>query len=589
MANQDIPTLGAVVDNNGVVFSVWTPFASAVAVTGSFNEWSETPLEKGDHDIWSGRVENAKPGQEYKFVIVNGDQRLQKNDPRTLQLTSSGDNSLIIDPNFDWEGDSFSLPPANQRVVYEMHVGTFNRKDPATPGDFETAADKLDYLADLGINVIELMPITSTTADRWWGYDPDYLYAVEAAYGGRWAFMEFVKQAHRRGIGVILDVVYNHMSPYPGVDLWQFDGWNKDGLGGIYFYNDWRGDTQWGARLDYGRPEVRDYIADSAMMWLSDCHVDGLRLDAVFQIRNAYGHNDDPDNDLPDGWKLLQEINRRAKEIKPESMIVAEDLSVNEWITKPTDDSGAGFDAQWETSLPGTLRAAMLPVDDNDRRLEPLKAAIEKRYNGQPFQRIVYSESHDADANGHARTNEEISPGDADSLPARRRSTLATGLALTMPGIPMIFQGQEFMEDGWFSHWKGLDWNKIKQHPGIVQLYKDLIRLRKNVDGHTGGLCGGSVEILHLNEDNKVLAYRRFDEDNKQGSEVVVVANLHHDPRRNYEINFPGSGQWKVRFNSDWEGYSEDFTNIETPDVEAGDGKGAINIGPYSMIILSRD
>lgn len=583
--DKSIPILGAHVEENGVVFSVWAPFASSVAVTGSFNEWGEQVLEKLEGGIWSGRIENAEPGQEYKFVITNGDKKVQKNDPRALQLTTSGDNSLIVDPDFDWQGDAYELPDVNKRVVYELHIGTFNRHDPATPGTFETATEKLDYLSDLGINVIELMPVTSTTADRWWGYDPDYLFAVEAAYGGRWAFMEFVKQAHKRGIGVVLDVVYNHMSPYPGMDLWQFDGWSQDGKGGIYFYNDWRGDTPWGPRLDYGRGEVRDYIVDNAMMWLRDCHVDGLRLDAVFQIRNALGRNDDPGSDLPDGWKLVQEINKQAKKVKSSSMIVAEDMDLNEWITKSIDEKGAGFDAQWGTSIPSTLRGAIIPVDDKDRRLEPLKQAIEKKYNGKAFQRVIYSESHDADANGHARTNEEIAPGDSGNLPARRRSTLAAGIVLTMPGIPMLFQGQEFMEDGWFNHWKGLDWDKIKEFPGVVQLYKDLIKLRKNVDGKTGGLTGDSVEILHLHEGDKVIAYRRFGSDD----DVVVAANLSHEQKLNYSVKFPVDGEWKVRFNSDWNGYSHDFTNTETPDVKVEQKIGTVNLGPYSLVILSRD
>lgn len=492
---------------------------------------------------------------------------------------------MIIGTDFDWEGDNYELPEINKRIVYELHIGTFNRHDPATPGTFETALEKLDYLEDLGINVIELMPVTSTTADRWWGYDPDYLFAVEAAYGGRWAFMEFVREAHKRGIGVILDVVYNHMSPYPGMDLWQFDGWSQDGKGGIYFYNDWRGDTPWGPRLDYGRKEVRQYLVDNAMMWLRDCHVDGLRLDAVFQIRNAYGRNNDPGSDLPDGWKLVQEINEQAKQVKSSSMIVAEDMAINEWVTKPINDKGAGFDAQWETSLPSTLRSAIIPVEDRDRRLEPLKEAIEKKYNGKAFQRIIYSESHDADANGHARTNEEIAPGDSGNLPARRRSTLAAGFVMTMPGVPMLFQGQEFMEDGWFNHWKGLDWGKTKEFPGIVQLYKDLIKLRKNVDDKTGGLTGESVEILHIHEDDKVIGYRRFG----QNDDVVIFANLSHEQKLNYMVKFPSDGDWKVRLNSDWNGYSPDFTNTETPDVKVEQNKGPVNIGPYSLIILSKD
>ncbi|HUC20109.1 MAG TPA: alpha-amylase family glycosyl hydrolase, partial [Candidatus Polarisedimenticolaceae bacterium] len=466
--------------------------------------------------------------------------------------------------------------------------GTFHRTDAATPGTFKTASQKLDYLADLGINVIELMPVSNTTIDRWWGYDPDHLYAIDAAYGGRHAFLEFVKDAHRRGIAVIVDVVYNHLSPYPGMDLWQFDGWSEDGKGGIYFYNDWRGDTPWGPRLDYGRPEVRQYITDNVRMWLQDCHVDGLRVDAVFAIRNAVGHNNDPATDLPDGWRVMQEFNSAARSIKPEATMIAEDISANEWITKPVDQGGAGFSAQWETAFPSILRGALGPDHDSDRHLQPIQDAMSKGYNGDIFQRIIYSESHDAAANGHQRLNEEIAPGAADNLFARRRSALAAALVLTAPGRPMFFQGQEFMESGWFNHWQALDWSKTETFHGILQLYKDLIALRRNHDQLTAGLMGRGFDTQHFDEQTKVLAYHRWDQGG-QGDDVMIVLNFSNDQRDNYGIPFPQPGTWKVRLNSDWQGYSPDFGNTHTPDVEVEKNTGAVNLGPYAIVILSQD
>ena len=135
------------------------------------------------------------------------------------------------------------------------------------------------------------------------------IYAVETLYGGRYQLLEFVKAAHEKGIGVILDVVYNHFGPDKNLDLWQFDGWNQDGKGGIYFYNDWRAKTPWAeTRPDYGRPEVQQYILDNVRLWMHDCRLDGLRIDSTIFIRNAKGHaNDDPDNDLTDGWRVAPE------------------------------------------------------------------------------------------------------------------------------------------------------------------------------------------------------------------------------------------------------------------------------------------
>ncbi|HEX7259441.1 MAG TPA: alpha-amylase family glycosyl hydrolase [Candidatus Saccharimonadia bacterium] len=584
------PEVGATVHKDGVTFRVWAPFASSVAVTGSFNDWSPNadPLTSENDGYWATTVGHAQIGQEYNFIIRNGDRELQRNDPRALQLTASGDASLIIDPNFDWEDDNFTIAPVNEQIVYELHIGTFHRTDPATPGTFETAAAKLDYLADLGINVIELMPVSNTTIDRWWGYDPDHLYAIDAAYGGRQAFLEFVKAAHKRGIGVVIDVVYNHLSPYPGMDLWQFDGWSENDKGGIYFYNDWRGDTPWGPRLDYGRPEVRQYITDNVRMWLRDCHVDGLRVDAVIAIRNGVGRNEDPSTDLPDGWRVLQELNTTAFEVKSEAMMIGEDIASNAWVTKPVGEGGAGFMAQWETSFPSILRNALNPDHDSDRHLQPIQDVLSKNYNGDIFQRVIYSESHDAAANGHQRLNEEISPGAADNLFARRRSALAAALVLTAPGIPMFFQGQEFMETGWFNHWKSLDWEKTEKFQGILQLYKDLIALRRNHDQRTSGLMGRGFDTQHFDEQSKVLAFHRWDQGGPR-DDVIIAINFSNQQQDNYEIKFPQKGLWKVRFNSDWQGYSADFGNTTTPDIAVENASGAVNLGPYSVIILSQD
>jgi 1,4-alpha-glucan branching enzyme len=162
-----------------------------------------------------------------------------------------------------------------------------------------------------------------------WGYNPAHIFAVESSYGGPQGFKEFVKAAHKIGLGVILDVVYNHFRPCD-LNLWQFDGWNENGLGGIYFYNDWRCETPWGnTRPDYGRGEVRKFIRDNAMMWLEEYHVDGLRMDMTLYIRSVH-----PGADLPDGWSLAQWLNSEVNRHFPGRITIAEDLQHNEWLTK---------------------------------------------------------------------------------------------------------------------------------------------------------------------------------------------------------------------------------------------------------------
>ena len=273
--------MGAIPHTSGVAFRVWAPNADAVYVIGSFNDWSPDshPMIKEDGGCWYVDIAVAAIGDEYRYRIVNGDKQLSRLDPCARQVVNSIGNAVVHDPQFDWSGDDFHLPPINELVIYEMHLGTFHDTKEGGTNSFEETLQKLDYLKQLGVNVIEVMPLAEFGGFTSWGYNPSCIFAVETNYGGPVAFKRFVKAVHEAGIGVILDVVYNHFGP-SDLDLWQFDGWSENGLGGIYFYNDWHSETPWGAtRPDYGRGEVRQFIHDNAMMWLEEYHVDGLRLD----------------------------------------------------------------------------------------------------------------------------------------------------------------------------------------------------------------------------------------------------------------------------------------------------------------------
>jgi 1,4-alpha-glucan branching enzyme len=153
--------MGAVFHGDGVVFRVWAPFANKVSVTGSFNNWTATEMNREDNGYWAVDVKGAMAGQEYRYLIDSVNGQLFKNDPRALQVNTSAGNSIIVDPDFDWEDDSFEAPSFNEQIIYELHVGTFNRADPASIGMFQNVVQKLDHLKELGINMIEVMPITS--------------------------------------------------------------------------------------------------------------------------------------------------------------------------------------------------------------------------------------------------------------------------------------------------------------------------------------------------------------------------------------------------------------------------------------------
>lgn len=590
MSGKNKKDVGAIVHRSGVSFRVWAPFAKSVAVTGSFNNWSESPLQSEDDGYWAADIKEAAAGQEYKYVITTDTSKLVKNDPRALQLTTIAGNSIIVDTSFNWGEDQFQpLPPA-QHIMYELHVGTFNRSDPATTGTFAQAMEKLDFLADLGITAIELMPIGGMSMEReWWGYTPEYIYAVEVLYGGRHQLMEFVKAAHQRNIAVVLDVVYNHFGPGTGLDLWQFDGWSENGKGGIYFYNDWRSKTPWAdTRPDYGRAEVRQFILDNVRMWLHDCHLDGLRVDSTIFIRNAEGHNDDPATDIPDGWRLLQQINTLGRKIKPSALMIGEDMGANAYITKPTSDGGAGFVSQWGVSFPHAIRSVVDAINDADRNINLVLEELGRVFNGDAFQRVIYSDSHDSAANGSARLSEEITPGNPDSIYARQRSLLAATIVMTAPGIPMLLQGQEFMQGGSFNDWQELDWEKADHFGGIILAYKHLIALRKNAYGLSGGLLGQNFQITQVDHDNKVIGYHRWDKGGPR-DDVVIVINFGSTHFADYALKFPRKGKWRARFNSSWKGYSPDFKGVDVPEVTVEAEEATFTLPPSCALIFSQD
>jgi 1,4-alpha-glucan branching enzyme len=193
--------VGGILHGSYATFRVWAPFAQKVEVTGAFNNWGREPMEGEGDGYWAATVKNAEAGQEYKYVINTGSSELFKNDPRSLAVTTSEGNSVLVDTAFEWEDDNFQTPSFNKQVLYEIHVGTFSRPDTSTVGTFKDVQAKLDYLAGLGVNMIQLMPICSMPMDRGWGYASDYLYAIESLYGGRRQFLELIKAAHNSMAG----------------------------------------------------------------------------------------------------------------------------------------------------------------------------------------------------------------------------------------------------------------------------------------------------------------------------------------------------------------------------------------------------
>jgi 1,4-alpha-glucan branching enzyme len=596
------PGMGAVHRATGTTFRVWAPHATAVAVVGSFNGWDAArhPLARDDGgaaETWSADVAEAGSGDEYRFVLQTPAGERNRIDPRARRLTNSVGNGIVYDPAaFDWGDVEFRQPPWNDLVIYELHVGTFSESVHGQPGTLDGVRRRLPYLKALGVGAIQLMPPFEFAGDRSWGYNTAYPFAVESTYGSPDDLKALVRAAHETGIAVILDVVYNHLGP-SDLDIWQFDGWSQGGKGGIYFYEDDRSTTPWGdTRPDYGRAEVRAFLRDSAFQWLDEFRIDGLRWDATAWISSVLGGGNGAADRIEDGWRFMADVNTEIAERYPGRLTIAEDLRSDRNISLPRADGGAAFGAQWDGAFVHFVRTALVTTDDDDRDIVSVSGVIDEGSDGaDAFARVIYTESHDEDANGSARVPEEIWPGYADSWASKKRATLGSAIVLTSPGIPMLFQGQELVEGSWFNDEDGLDWTLRHRHAGLLRLHRDLVSLRRNTTDVSRGLRGEHVTVHHVNTDAQVLGWHRWLEGGAR-DDVIVLANFSTDAFPDYHLGVPRAGRWRVRFNSDWDGYDPEFETVESLDAdskpEEQDGMAqriAVGLGPYSVVILSQD
>jgi 1,4-alpha-glucan branching enzyme len=563
----------------GVTFRVWAPDATSVSVPGIFNGWNTTAnflVNEGSSGLWSADIPAARPNNEYKYFIspvVSGSG--WKMDPRSRKVVNSTGNSIVYDPNaFNWSGDTRLPVDGSSTVIYEMHVGAFYDPSPASagPGKFTDAITKLDYLASLGVNAVELLPIAEFPGDYSWGYNLSDPYAVEnSGYGGPDGLKSFVKAAHQRGIRVIMDVVHNHYGP-TDLDMWGFDVGSTPG---IYFYSaSGIANTPWGPRPNYSSEGVRSYIIDNFRMWMDECHVDGFRWDAVGAMR----HYDPGYVSIPEADSLIQYINSTIiHSDHPGAISIAED-----------DSDSMDFDSQWGVSVGDEIINEMVQPLDSSRDMNALKSAMD----GNGFSRVLYTETHDLvgalNGSGAQRLPVRIQPANATSYFARKRSMLAAAIVMSSPGIPMLFMGQEMLTTNQFDANIPLDWSRVNTYSNVVSFYRDIIRLRRNLDGASWGFTGPNVSWHAVDNTSKLLAFHRWGAG--PNDQVMVVINCSNVQLNNYQINgFPVNGTWYVNLNSDWKKYGADFGDVGSVLVQVSGNSGSVTIAPYSVLILSLD
>lgn len=574
MARAELP-MGVSSATGSTTFRVWAPNAFAVAVVGDFNNWKAMQGDKLVLDeatgIWSGTFKRSLPKGGYQFLI-NG--TLAKRDPYGRTVTPDGNVSVFYDPSaFNWGNDASPGIALEDTIIYEMHVGCFFDPKPedGMPATFADAAKKLDYLVELGVNTLCILPIHEFNGFHSWGYNPCDLFAVEQAYGGPDGLKQFVKACHARGLAVHLDIVHNHYGPQ-NLDLLQFDGSGNPANGGIYFYEGEEiGMTPWGPRVRFESPMVHRFILDNVMMWLNEYRIDGFRWDSTVNIR-AYNMGANP---LPAGAKMLESINQEIKKQHPGKWSIAEDsLNIG------------NFHGSWQYDFHHEVMPVLSAASDNQRSMRSIAGAL--RYDGK-MTRVVYVDNHDeaGKINGQFRIATDIDPADPGGDRARKLSGLGAVLTLTAPGIPLLFMGNEFQEYGTFHDNIPLDWNKTTKHAGMLALHRALIRLRLNKDGYSVGLKGNLLQIPVLNEEQKHIVYWRGHENNSK-DQVVVAINFSGQASE-VIIPFPANGSWMTRLDTDhvmFGGASQ--YDMEKPfPLVGGSPKITTTMPPYSARIFS--
>jgi maltooligosyltrehalose trehalohydrolase len=312
-------------------YAVWAPKPERVRLVVDGTEY---PLERGSDDWWSTDAVMPVVGARYGFRIDDDD--AVRPDPRSrFQPEGVHGPSEIVDPErFAWTDESWTGRPARGAVVYEMHVGTFTPE-----GTLDAAAAKLDHLVELGVEFVELLPVNGVNGEWNWGYDGVAWYAVHAPYGGPDAYDRFVDTAHALGLGVIQDVVYNHLGP-SGNYLPLYGPYLVQGLA-----------NTWGDSVNVEDPEVRRYVLDNVRMWFRDHHVDGLRLDAVHAIRDT-----SRPHVLAD---MASETDAFSAFVgRPLSLIAESDLN-DPVMFRPREAAGYGLAGQWSDDFHHAVHVAV--------------------------------------------------------------------------------------------------------------------------------------------------------------------------------------------------------------------------------------
>ena len=544
---------------NSIELKLFAPYNNNVASKGCFSNWSEIPMQKDDRGYFRAKVELEDGVYQYKFRVqsqswfLEPDEWIEVSDPyATSIIDDASQNSVIqikdgkkVIDSYTWQHDDKPLPSNEELIIYELYTGGFSggESDNEKRGKFKDVIDKLDYLCELGINAVELMPIQEHPGENGWGYNPRHYFAVESSYGSSDDLKRLIDECHSRGMRVLMDCIFNHSDPDSPLTKINYDYW--------YSREPSDPDNSWGPEFDYQKYDENldikpawQFVGDVVRFWIEEYHIDGIRFDASKQIGD---------------FEFLSWITEQARQAVANKPF----FNTAEYIPENPDLVGYGkpMDACWHESF---YQQVSKHISGDGFDLESLKQVIDCRQQGYGGTSSVinYISSHD-----HKYTLAEFGDRNIFGESAFKRAKLGAVLLMTAVGIPLIWMGNEFGEYNPEEEIK-IDWTLLENDPNqnLLDYYRGLIALRK--ENHA--LRTDNIDFFYEDAESKVLAYTRW---NDEGSRIVVIINFSDDFLQDYTIDhFPQAGTWH-----EW---------TQNYDVEAESTKLTISLGEHEAQVF---
>jgi 1,4-alpha-glucan branching enzyme len=548
----------------GTSFAVWAPNARRVSVVGAFNFWDgrRHAMRKHPGGVWEIFIPDVREGDVYKYEILgpNGELLPLKTDPLGFRAEKlPGTASIVHDPTrFEWDDEAWMQGREGRNAldapmaIYEVHLGSWRRNPDGSYYTYDQLAEELvPYVAEMGYTHVEFLPPTEHPFDGSWGYQPLGLFAPTSRFGTPDDFKRLVDAFHRGGIGVFIDWVPAHF-PEDSHGLALFDGTH------LYDHADPRQGRHpdWGTLVfNYGRPEVRNYLLSNALFWLSEYHIDGLRVDAVASmlyldysrepgewVPNVHGGNENLE-----AVSFLQRTNEVVFGRHAGATTLAEESTAWPMVSRPTSVGGLGFGYKWNM---GWMHDSLqyMSEDSINRRYHHNEITFSLAYAfGENF---VLPLSHDEVVHGKRSLIEKM-PGDEWQKFANLRAYY--GFMYAHPGKQLLFMGGEIAQRREWNHDTALDWHLLEEtpHVGVQALIKDLNDLYSTtpalyeVDFEPAGfgwIAGGDIE-------NSVVSFlRRGDAEEDL---AIVVCNFTPVVRHDYRIGVPEAAAYEEALNTD--------------------------------------